>query len=399
MTPMLPTNSRTNRRTRPVRLAALVAALAFAAACSDAPEETAAADSTALVTTRPVVLDSQDLVSARVEEISTAITLSGPLQPRDQVTLRAQVPGTVAELRVDRGSNVVRGQRLATIRAAGVQSQAAGARAGVAAAQANLAVARQRLDAARTLREAGAMSEIDFRTAQAGYEAAEAHLAAARAQSASAGEAAGYTVIVAPMSGTVSARMVQEGEAVNPGGQLLTIVDSRVLELAGQISVADAGRVRVGQPVAFALDALPGRAYRGRVARIDPTADVGTRQVGVFVELDNPGGAIIGGQFARGSIATSTMRALVLPATAVRGATPDNVAEAHVFVVEKGKVVRRPVQLGSRDEGTGRIAITSGVQQGELVIANPTSDIVPGSVVTIAGAAAPAAPAPSATKE
>lgn len=376
----------------PVRRAATaVALLAIAAACSDDADSAPATDSAAVLARPAIVLDSQDLAAARTEEIGATITLSGPLEPKDQVILRAQVPGTVADLRVDRGSNVSRGQRLATIRAAGVQSQAAGARAGVAAAEANLAVARQRLEAARQLREAGAMSDIDFRTAQAGYEAASAQVAAARAQAASAGEAAGYTVITAPISGTVSARKVQEGEAVNPGGELLTIVNSRTLQLAGQISVADAARVRVGQPVTFSLDAAAGQTYRGRVARIDPTADPGTRQVGVFVELENPGGRIIGGQFARGSIATTSMRALVVPTTAVRGVTPDNVAEAHVFVVENGRIVRRPVQVGTRDDASGRIAITAGLREGEQVIVNPTSDITDGTVVTMAGADQPAA--------
>lgn len=381
-----------SRSTRGLRAMTFIAAAAGLAACSGDSDSAQAADTTAAAPPRAVVLDSQDLAIARVENIGTTITMSGPLEPKDQVTLRAQVPGTVADLRVDRGSNVSRGQRLATIRAVGVQSQAAGARAGVAAANANLAVARQRLEAARQLRAAGAMSEIDYRTAQAGYEAAEAQAAAARAQAASAGETAGFTTITAPISGTVSRRMVQEGESVNPGGELLTIVDSRVLQLAGQISVADAARVRVGQTVTFALDAAPGQSYAGRVARIDPTADPGTRQVGVFVELNNAAGTIIGGQFARGSIATTASRALVVPATAVRGASAENVADAHVFVVENGRIARRPVQPGARDDATGRIAIMSGIREGEQVIANPTSDISAGTVVTMAGADAPAAP-------
>ena len=380
------------------RRAAAAALILGVAACSDDADSAPAVDTAAAAPAPAIVIDSQDLAAAGIENIGATITLSGPLEPKDQVILRAQVPGTVANLRVDRGSNVSRGQRLATIRAAGVQSQAAGALAGVAAAEANLAVARQRLEAARQLREAGAISDIDLRSAQAGFEAASAQVAAARAQSASAGEAAGYTVITAPISGTVSSRKVQEGEAVNPGGELLTIVNSRVLQLAGQISVADAARVRVGQPVTFSLDAAPGQGYRGRVARIDPTADPGTRQVGVFVELQNPGGRIIGGQFARGSIATTSTRALVVPLTAVRGATPDNVAEAHLFVVENGRIVRRPVQVGARDEASGRIAIVSGVREGEKVIVNPTSDIVEGTIVTVAGSAAPA-PAPAAAKE
>ncbi|HEY0995281.1 MAG TPA: efflux RND transporter periplasmic adaptor subunit [Gemmatimonadaceae bacterium] len=330
-----------------------------------------------------IVLAAQDLATAQVAQLGASISLSGPLEPKDRVVVRAQVPGTVQSVRVDRGTAVRRGQLLATIRAEGVQSQAAGARAGVAAAQANVAVARQRLEAARTLRQAGAMSEIDFRSAQAAYESAEAQLAAARAQSAAAGEAAGYTTISAPIAGIVSDRKVDQGEAVNPGAELLTIVDARTLELRAQIGVADAARVRVGQAVSFTLDAAPGQHFSGRVARIDPTADPGTRQVNVYVELPNANGRIIGGQFARGSIATGATQAIVLPVSAVQGVSQDG-RNGHVFLVATGRVTRRPVILGPRDEGTGRVAIASGIREGEQVIANPTSAISDGTAVRIA---------------
>lgn len=330
-----------------------------------------------------IVLAAQDLATAQSAQIGASISLSGPLEPKDRVVVRAQVPGTVQSVRVDRGTAVRQGQLLATIRAEGVQSQAAGARAGVAAAQANLAVARQRLEAARTLRQAGAMSEIDFRSAQAAYESADAQLAAARAQAAAAGEAAGYTTINAPIAGIVSDRKVDQGEAVNPGAELLTIVDARTLELRAQIGVADAARVRVGLPVSFTLDAFPGQQFSGRVARIDPTADPGTRQVNVYVALANPNGRIIGGQFARGSIATGATQAIVLPASAVQGVSQDG-RNAHVYVVANGRVSRRPVILGVRDEGTGRVAIATGIKEGEQVIANPTSDISDGTAVRIA---------------
>jgi RND family efflux transporter MFP subunit len=367
--------------------ALLAVALLGAAACSG---ESSAGTTDSAAANAPVVLGTQDVATARVSELGGGLVLSGPLEPKEQVTLRAQVAGTVADLRVDRGSSVRRGQRLATIRAAGVQSQAAGARASVAAAQANLAVARQRRDAARKLSEAGAMSEIDYRTAIATAEAAEAQLAAARAQSASAGEAAGYTTVQAPIDGTVSDRMVEEGEAVNPGGELLTIVNARVLELEGQIGVADAGRVRVGQPVVFTLDAYPGEEFRGRVARMDPTANPGTRQVGVYVELANATGRIIGGQFARGRVGVSASSSLVIPETAVQRAAADSSA-GFVFVIVNNQVARRPVTIGARDEATGMVAVLNGLQAGEQVIATPTTDIKDGTRVTIASDAPAAA--------
>jgi RND family efflux transporter MFP subunit len=336
--------------------------------------------------TTPLLLGPQDVFTAELVAGGGSVTLSGPLTPKEQVTLRAQVSGTVANLRVDRGSAVRRGQVLATIRAAGVRSQAAGARAAVAAAQAGLAVARQRLDAANTLLQAGAMAEIDHRSAQAAYESAQAQVAAARAQAASAGEAAGYMTIVAPINGVVSDRKVQDGEAVDPGGELLTIVNGGVLELSGQIAVSDAARVRVGQSVVFSLDAYPEETFRGRVARIDPLADAGTRQVGVYVELANPTGRVIGGTYARGSIGTGagvSASQVVIPTTAVRDADVQG-AGTHVLVVQAGRIAKRLVTLGSRNDATGTVAIRSGLEAGEKVIATSSTGLEPGTPVTIA---------------
>lgn len=386
---------RAPRGTRPPVAAALALALALAA-CSKKSAE--GADTTAAggeVAAGAIVLGPQDVAVALPAQGTggASITLSGPLEPKTRVTLRAQVPGTVQGLRVDRGSAVSRGQTLATISAEGVRSQAAGARAGVAAANAQLAVARQRLEAARTLRQAGAMSEIDYRTAVATYESAEAQVAAARAQASSAGEAAGFTTITAPISGVVSDRMVDQGEAVTPGKELITIVDSRTLELAGKIGVEDAARVRVGQSVTFSLDAYPGETLRGRVARIDPTADPGTRQVSVYVELANPTGRIIGGQFARGSIAvggaapTVASTAVTIPATAVLGAGGDG-ASASVFVIQGNKIVRRLVVLGARDDASGQIEVRSGLAAGERVIVTPSAELREGTTVTVAADAA-----------
>ena len=366
-----------------VRLLPLLA-LGALAACGDS--ETAQG---AVAEPQPVVLGAADVATARLASLQTGPTLTGSLQPADVVELKAQIAGTISDLRVDRGSSVREGQVLARIEAAGIRSQAAGARAAVAAAQANLAVARQQLEAARTLQAAGAMSEIDLRSAEAGYEAAEAQLAAARAQAASAGEAAGHATVRSPITGVVSARDIEEGESVSPGTELLTVVNSSRLELAGQVPVQQAAQVRVGQPVRFTLDAYPGRDFRGTVARMDPTADPSTRQVGIYVQMPNPGREIIGGQFARGRVLGDTRETVVVPESAVR----QEGQERYVFVIENGRIARRTVVVVGRDDATGEVGITSGVQAGEQVVSAAGATIAPGTAVTVAADAAPSAPA------
>jgi membrane fusion protein (multidrug efflux system) len=382
---------------RAVMLASIVASVVVAGCNGDSEAATAGKD-TATASTA-MMLGPQDVAVARMLDLGSGVTLRGSLEPAQTVVVKAQVGGTVRNLRVDRGSSVRRGQALATIEAAGVQSQAAGARAQVAAAQAGVALARQRLEGGRKLREAGAMSEIDFRTAEANFEAAQAQLAAAQAQAATAGEAARRATVTSPLDGSVSERLVQEGEAVSANDNLLTVVDTRVLELAGQVGIEDAQRVRVGLAVAFTLDASPGQEYRGRVVRVDPRADPGTRQVGVYVQLPNQNQRVIAGQFARGRVLTGTSaRAIAIPATAVR----DTGSAAHVFVVENGKLAKRPVSLGVRDESQGIVAVTSGLREGERVLASPAPGTAEGTAVSVAADTSarpqPASPAPDSTR-
>lgn len=356
----------------------ILAAALTLAACSKSEQGTVADSSAGPV---PVVLNAQDIATAESRTIGTAIIVSGNLDPADIVALKAQVPGTVTGVRVDRGSRVSQGQTLAVIEAQGIRSQAAGAEAQVAAARAQLSVAQQRLEASKKLYEAGAISAIEYKTAQANVEAADAQVAAARANAAGASESATRATIVAPIDGIVSDRRVSGGEAVSVGADLFTIVNASELELAGRVGVQDAARVRAGQAVSFSLDAYPTQVFRGRVARVDPTADPGTRQVGVYVRMSNPGGRIVGGQYARGRIETGgTMTAVVIPDAALTGRTGDS---ATVFVLAGNKVSRRSVVLAGRDEASGMNAVRSGVTAGDRVILNPSSDIGDGTVVSV----------------
>ncbi|MBZ5682098.1 MAG: efflux RND transporter periplasmic adaptor subunit, partial [Acidobacteriia bacterium] len=287
----------------------------------------------------PVVLGARDVAVAVVADVGATVTVSGSLDPADEVKVRAQAGGNLRDLRVDRGSQVAKGDVLARIEARGVTSQAEGAKAAVVSAEAGVAVAKQRLDATKMLLDAGATSQIEFKSAQAGYDAAMAQLAVARSQLASTGEAASRTSIISPLDGWVSERRVDEGEAVKSDDHVLTVVDPRMLELTGRIGALDAARVRPGQSVTFAIDAAPGQAFTGTVARVDPVADPATRQVGVYVRLPNADRRVVAGQFARGRIRVgATARSVVVPPLAVR----QGPADQYVLVLE-GNTVRRRV--------------------------------------------------------
>lgn len=366
----------------------LVLLTLFGAAACSKPSSDTTADSAGPT---PIVVNAQDIAIAETRTIGSAVLVSGNLDPADVVEVKSQIAGTITGVRVDRGSPVNRGDVLAVIEAQGIRSQAAGAEAQVGAARAQLSVAQQRLEASKKLFDAGAISSIEYKTAQANVEAAEAQVAAARANAASANESAARATITAPISGVVSVRAVNGGEAVATNTALFTIVNSNELELHGQVGVTEAGRIRVGHPVTFTLDGYPNQMLRGSVARIDPTADPGTRQVGVYVRLANQGHRIVGGQYARGRIETGgTTTAVVVPEAAIASRQADS---ATVYVILGNRVARRPIIAGPRDDATGLVAVLSGLKAGDRVLLNPSSDIGEGTLISTP-ADRPAAPAP-----
>jgi RND family efflux transporter MFP subunit len=323
-----------------------------------------------------------DLATAEAGDVTAGVLLTGMLEPAVSVTVTAQAAGTVRALSADRGTVVRSGAPLATLTADGIRSNAAGAVAAVAAAEANLAVARTRRDAAERLYAAGATSRVDAENAKAVYAAAEAQVAAARAQLAAAEEQSSFTAVTAPIAGTVSARMIESGQAVRVGDALFTVVSTSTLELAGRVPVDQAAGIRVGQSVRFVIDAFPDREFTGRVDRKDPVADPSSRQVGVWVRIPNADGRITAGQYGRGEVAGQTVKdAVRVPATAVVGEGEG----AHVFVLAGDQLVRRAVVVGVRDVRAGLVAITSGVSAGERVLARPTPGLLDTQTATIAG--------------
>jgi len=421
-------------RRRPLFLLFLLLGLAACGGdegADDAPAEAA-----------PLVLAATDVAEVTTGQIQTGVQLTGTLEPADQVDVKAQVPGTIGSVRFEEGDRVGRGAVLATISAEGVRSQAAATRAGVGsaragvstaeagvssaqagvasaqanveAAEAQLALARERAESADLLFREGAMSRLDHQAAQAQVEAAQAQLAAARAQltsarnnvtasqgqvtaargqvasaqsqATSAGEQASRTVVRSPLSGSVSARTVELGEAVNPGQTLFTVVSTGALELRGQVGVEQVRRIGVGDPVVFQIDGYPDQTFRGSVSRIDPTADPASRQVGVYLRMPNPSG-LIGGLFATGTVVSETVaNALLVPESAVRSRQTEDGEVASVYVVRGGVIRQQPVGIVQRDPSRGLIAIQGEIAAGERVIVAPTTDTVDGARVRLAGA-------------
>jgi RND family efflux transporter MFP subunit len=332
--------------------------------------------------TAGVRIGAEDVVTVKEQRISAGPTFSGTLTAANEATVRAEIPGSVTAALVDSGERVTRGQVLARIDPGALGSEQRSAQSGVRAALTALTTAQRDLERQEELFREGIISRSDIEAARARASQARASVAAAQAQASSASEQLGRAVVRSPMTGVVSARSVSQGDVVQVGAALYTIVDPSTLQLAAAIPAEDLSQVRVGMPVSFTVTGFPGRWFGGRIARINPTADPATRQIQVFVEIPNPERTLVGGLYAEGRVATESRVGLVVPAAAVDRRTP----QAHVVKLAGGRVSRVPVEVGVVDEKNDRVEVRGGgLAKGDQVLVGASRELTPGTIVQSAG--------------
>jgi RND family efflux transporter MFP subunit len=172
---------------------------------------------------------------------------------------------------------------------------------------------------------------------------------------------------------------VSEGDVVNPGTLLFTVIDPATMRLEASVPVEDYSAIRTGTPVEFRVAGLEGQRFTGKVTRVSPVVDPATRQVRIVASIPNTGNRLLAGLFAEGRVATSTREGIVVPMVAV----DDQGVRPLVRRVKGGRVERVEVTLGLRDRATERVEVTSGVAAGDSLLLGAAAGIAAGTPVTI----------------
>jgi RND family efflux transporter MFP subunit len=311
--------------------------------------------------------------------------------PRTAI-VRAKAPGTLLSLAVAEGSRVKAGQVIGEIDLSDLQSRVGEKSAMVESAQAGLLEAERQHAANVGLASENFISSTALQSSQAKLDAARAQLKSAQAQLSVSRIGVREAALAAPISGIVGKRHVVPGEKVSAEQQVVTIVDLGSLELAGSVGTHEVSLLRAGQQVEVRVegwtDPMP-----GRIDRIAPAAEAGTRAIGVVVTLDNKGERYRAGQYAqaRVELADDAPR-LTIPAGAVGQAS----GQDFVWAIENGTLVRRIVITGRKDIAAGRVEVSKGLAAGTQILAARFDNLKEGAPArVVAQRAASAASAPS----
>ncbi|HEV8543836.1 MAG TPA: efflux RND transporter periplasmic adaptor subunit [Verrucomicrobiae bacterium] len=337
--------------------------------------------------------------------VEETVYATGALAAQDRAALSAKVPGRVESIRVDLGSKVKKGELLAQIEKRDFELRRLQADAALAQARARLGIAltgeEDEVEPEKTsvvkearavfaeatktrqrtmkLREQGIMPEADVEAAEAQYQVAANRLEEAmqeaknrmatlkqrQAELAMAEQELKDAEIRAPFDGVVESRQTSQGEFLNVGIHVLTVVRIDPIRMRLEIAEKDASRIRAGQRVLLRLEGSD-QAREGTISRLSPVISAGNRMLVAEADFQNPDGALRPGSFAKADIVVNDHSpGLFIPKSSIITFA----GMQKVFLVEHGKAVEKEVSL-KRQKGED-VEIAHGVKSGDMVVVDP----------------------------
>jgi membrane fusion protein (multidrug efflux system) len=334
-----------------------------------------------------------DLAEMTRVPLGRQIPVSGSVKPLLQATVRSKVPAEVARIHVQEGDRVAAGTPLVTLDTADLKARYDAQAAAVAESKAKLNLARKNQANNQALLEKSFISQNAYDSVINTVQVAEANLQSAEAQAAIAQRALNDASIRSPFAGVVQKRWVNVGDKVTSDMPVAHVVDLGRMELEAPVPVGEIPFVRVGQEILFTVDGFPDRKFRGKVERVNPTTETGSRSINVFVTLPNADASLKGGMFANGVLATGAGADVnVIPIAAIL----EEGGQSFVHVVKNGKIERRSVVIGARSVEKGVAIVKEGLETGVPVVIVKADGIKAGATAIVKGASplpTPAAPA------
>lgn len=390
----------TNRKPWLLIVLALLALAAVAAvvmnrrqAATTAAASAAAAGAASAPAEQLLEVADMDLLTVARGELTRGIDISGSLKAVSSAFVKAKVAAELKTMAVREGDTVQAGQVLAKLDTTEYDWRLRQAEQQTQAARAQLDIAERQLANNKALVAQGFISPTALETTASTEASARATWMAAKAAEELARKALGDATLTAPISGQISQRLVQPGERVAIDARLLEIVDLSRMELEASVPPDDLAQLHVGQAARLTIDGST-QTVQAQVARINPSAQAGSRTVSAYLALQ-PNPMLRQGLFARGWIELERRNALLVPLSAVR----TDQARPYAIRITNRRTERVPVTLGLRGKtgAVDMVEVQSGLAEGDKVLA-ATAGLVPSGVpVRLTPAAPKAAAQPAST--
>ena len=325
------------------------------------------------------------VTQAKATSLLVRINANGNIAAWQEASIGTEANGLrLAEVRVNVGDVVKRGQVLATFAPDTLQADAAQSRATVAEAEATLAEAAANAQRARGLQATGALSDAAINQYLTAERTAQARLEAQRAMARMQQLRLKQTQVLAPDAGVISARSATVGAVLPAGQELFRMIRQGRLEWRAEVAASDLAALKPG--MAAVVTPAGGLPIKGSLRIVAPTVDAQTRNGLVYVDLPAGvalSGAARAGMFARGEFEVGSGSGLTLPQSAVL------LRDGFSYVLRVGsdaKLTQVKVTVGRRV--ADRIEVTGGLDAGARVVASGGGFLGDGDTVRVVEGAA-----------
>jgi RND family efflux transporter MFP subunit len=341
----------------------------------------------------PVAPQRETAVRIEARDIFFAVNAAGDIGPADQVSVRPEINGRIAELRVDIGDKVRKNDLLCRLDDQDLQierstrlTEIEGTRLQIGGSQLKLDQSRRDFERSKKLfdqsliaREVFDNSRTDLEVAVNSLNLASNSLERAEKALNLVEDRLSKTKIQAPFACTVLTRPVSVGQAVsgsggfNSGTEIMTVANLNEMVVNAHINQADVIRLSFGQKVNIEVESLPGTTMKGAIDRIAPQATIKNNIKGfaVRIQIREIDSRVRPGMTANLTIPVATVENVVaVPLAAVF----TEQGERYVFVKEGENFERRTVTIGISDFQFAEVQ--SGLKEGEVVSLEPPKDIL-----------------------
>ena len=367
---------RRNPRTFLLGISLCVAVVATA--CSKQEEATA----------KPVAAFAVSVARVQAQDIPRSVLVSGPVSAWEEMQLGVELNGLrVTNLLVDVGQQVRKGELLLQLDHRSLDAELAQADASLREAEAGASLARSQLARGELLVKDKYISATQVDELRAGRVQGDARVGTARAMRDTAALRRSYADLRAPDAGVISKRLVQPGQVVAAGSELLRLIRQGRLEWRAELAEGELSRVKPGDRIQ--LTTRDGSAVIGQVRAVSPGVDASTRTGTVYADLPDPQG-LQPGTFLQGRIDTGIGQGLTVPAATVvqRDGHPN------VFTVDAKGIAHR-VRIRTGGIANGQVEVLEGLKAGDAVVEQGAGFLADGDSVRIVdnpAAASAAAP-------
>jgi len=312
-------------------------------------------------------------------DISVPLVATGTIFPEYESKIGPKISGTIEIVYVDEGDKVRKGQPLVQLDQKNLLIAVRQGQAAVRVAEAQLKEAEVKVENLKKERERLAnllkknvisqqkYDDIDtaYSMAVTGIEVIRAQILSTRENLAMAEQKLRDTVIIAPFSGLIVKRFINQGEYVStmPPSPLFLIMNIDKVKTEIGLPEVHLARINIGNPVEIKVDTYPGITFKGKISTINPMVDPVSRAFTVKVEIPNKDHRLKPGMFARVKIYPKIHKGvLIVPFKSVMKREGTTV----VFVIDDNTVRLREVTAGINNER--EIEVIDGLKEGEEVV-------------------------------